>query len=108
VHVLSSTLEADAPQATTSFTVAVEALRVEGEIISESGAHSHIQKAHPPQQILGNLTERVTQYSRLAHLSCFINTLSVAIFKPRDVGHTFSNSSCVNAMYEELENFEIN
>jgi hypothetical protein len=45
----TSTLEAEAPQATTSSTVAVEASRVEGEIISEPGAPSHIQKLHPPQ-----------------------------------------------------------
>jgi hypothetical protein len=44
----ASTLKAEAPQATTSSTVAVEASRVEGEIISEPGAPSHIQKAHPP------------------------------------------------------------
>jgi hypothetical protein len=48
-HVPASTLEAEAPQATTSFTVAVEASRVEGDIISDQGAPSHIQKAHPPQ-----------------------------------------------------------
>jgi hypothetical protein len=42
------TLEAEAPQATTSSTAAVEASRVEGEIVSESGAPSYIQKAHPP------------------------------------------------------------
>jgi hypothetical protein len=41
-HVPASTLEAKAPQATTSSTIAVEASRVEGEIISESGAPSHI------------------------------------------------------------------
>jgi hypothetical protein len=46
--------------------------------------------------------------SRLAHLSCFSNTLSVALFEPRDVGHTLSDSSCVNVMHEELENFERN
>jgi hypothetical protein len=44
-----STLEAEAPQATTSSIAAVEASRVEGEIISEPGSPSHIQKAHPPQ-----------------------------------------------------------
>jgi hypothetical protein len=43
------TLEVEAPQATTSCTAAVEASRVEGEIVSESGAPSHIQKAHLPQ-----------------------------------------------------------
>ena len=42
------------------------------------------------------------------HLSCFTNTLLVAIFEPRDVGHAFSDSSWVNAMHEELENFERN
>jgi hypothetical protein len=34
-HVPASTLEAEAPQATTSSTAAVEASQVEGEIISE-------------------------------------------------------------------------
>jgi hypothetical protein len=45
----ASTLEAEAPQATTSSTAVVEASRVEGEIVSEPGAPSHIQNAHPPQ-----------------------------------------------------------
>jgi hypothetical protein len=89
------TLEAEAPQATTSSTVVVEASRFEREIISEPGAPSHIQKAHPPQQIIGNLNERVTQSSRSAHLSCPTNTLFVALFEPRDVGHTLSDSSWV-------------
>jgi hypothetical protein len=78
----ASTLEAEPPQATTSSTAAVEASRVEEKIISESGAPSHIQKVHPPQQIIGNLNERVTRSSRSAHLSCFSNTLFVALFEP--------------------------
>jgi hypothetical protein len=45
----ASTLEAEAPQATTSSTAPVEASWVEREIISEQGAPSHIQKAHQPQ-----------------------------------------------------------
>jgi hypothetical protein len=89
----ASTLEADAPQSTTSSTVAVEASRVEGEIISESDAPSHIQKAHPPQQIISNLNERVTRSSRSAHISYFTNTLFVALFEPRDIGHALSDSS---------------
>jgi hypothetical protein len=101
-------IEAEAPQATTSSTTIVEASRVEGEIISESGAHSHIQKAHPPLQIIGNLNERVTRSSRSSHLSCFTNILFVALFEHRDVGHAISDSSWVNAMHEELENFERN
>jgi hypothetical protein len=104
----TSTHEAEAPQATTSSTAAVEASQVEEEIISESGAPPHIQKAHPPQQIIGNLNERIPRSSRSAHLSCFTNTLFVALFEPRDVGHALSNLSWVNAMHEELENFERN
>jgi hypothetical protein len=104
----ASILEAEAPQATTSSTVVVEASRVEEEIISEQGAPSHIQKAHPPQQIIDNLNESVTQSSRSTHLSCFTNTPFVALFKPQDVGHAFSDSSWVNAMHKELENFERN
>jgi hypothetical protein len=53
----ASTLEAEAPRATTSSTATVEASRVEGEIISDQGAPSHIQKAHLPQQIIGNLNK---------------------------------------------------
>jgi hypothetical protein len=78
----ASTLEAKAPHATTSSTAVVEPSRVEGEIVSEQGAPSHIQKRHPPHQIIGNLNERVTRSSRLAHLSCFSNTLFVALFEP--------------------------
>jgi hypothetical protein len=78
----ASTLEAEAPRATTSSTAAVEALRVEGEIVSEPGAPSHIQKAHPPQQIIGNMNEWVRRSSRSAHLSCFSNTLFFALFEP--------------------------
>jgi hypothetical protein len=79
---LASTLEAEAPQATTSSIAAVEASRVEGEIISEPGAPSHFQKAHPPQEIIGNLNERMTRSSRLAHLACFSNMIFIALFEP--------------------------
>jgi hypothetical protein len=41
-------LEVKAPQTTTSSTAVVEASRVEGEIVSEPRAPSHIQKVHPP------------------------------------------------------------
>jgi hypothetical protein len=104
----ASTLEAEAPQATTSSTAAVETLQFEGEIISMSGAPSHIQKAHPPQQIIGNLNERVTWSLRSAHLSCFTNTLFIVLFEHRDVGYALSDLSWVNVMHEELENFERN
>jgi hypothetical protein len=86
----------------------MEASRVEGEIISEPGALSHIQKTHPPQQIINNLNKRVTRSSRSAHLSYFSNTLFVALLEPRDIRHALFDSSWVNAMHEELENFERN
>jgi hypothetical protein len=104
----ASTLEAEALQTTTSSTTAVEASWIEGEIISKPGAPSHIQKVHPPQQIIGNLNERVTHSSRSAHLSCFFNTLFVVLFEPQNDGHALSDSSWVNTMHEELENFERN
>jgi hypothetical protein len=50
----------------------------------------------------------VTRSLRSVHLSCFSNTLFVALFEPRDVRHALSDSSWVNAMHEELENFERN
>jgi hypothetical protein len=81
-HVSASTLEAEACQAITSSTATAEASRVEGEIISDPGAPSYIQKVHPPQQIISNLNERVIRSSRSAHLSCFSNTLFVALFEP--------------------------
>jgi hypothetical protein len=89
----ASTLEAKASQATTSSTTAVEASQVEGEIISKPGAPSHIQKVHQPQQIIGTLNKRVTCSSRSAHLSYFSNTLFIALFEPREVGHALSDSS---------------
>jgi hypothetical protein len=85
----------------------VEVSRVEGEIISEQGAPFHIQKAHPSQQIIGNLNERVTRSSRSTHLSCFTSTLFVALFEPRDVGHALFYSSWVNCVDEKLEKFEV-
>jgi hypothetical protein len=86
----------------------VEASQVGREIISETGAPSHIQKAHPPQQIIGNLNKMVTHSLRSAHFSSFSNTLFVALFEPGDVGHTLFYLSWVNTMHEELENFERN
>jgi hypothetical protein len=74
-HVPTSTLEAEAHQATTSSTAAVEASWVEGEIVSEPGAPSHIQKAHPPWQIIGNLNERVMFLEVSSSLLLFKYTL---------------------------------
>jgi hypothetical protein len=104
----STILEVEGAQATTSSTAVVEASRIEEEIIFEQDGPSHIQKAHPPQQIIGKLNERVTRSSRLARLSCFTNTIFAALFEPRDIRHALYDSSWVNVMHEELENFERN
>jgi hypothetical protein len=86
----------------------MEASRVDGEIVSESGAPSHVQNAHPSQQFIGNLNERVTWSSWSAHLSYFIKTLFVALSEPRDIGHALSDLRWVNTMHHKLENFERN
>jgi hypothetical protein len=54
------------------------------------------------------MNEKFTWSSRSAHLYCFTSTLFVALFEPRDVGHALFDSSWVNAIHEELENFERN
>jgi hypothetical protein len=104
----ASTLEAEAPQPTISSTAVVEVSWVDGEIISEQGAPSHIQEAHLPLQSICNLNERVTRSSRSSHLFCFTNTLFIVLFESRDIGHALFDSSWVNVMHEELENFERN
>jgi hypothetical protein len=46
--------------------------------------------------------------SRSYHISHFAHSTFVASFEPRDIGHTLSNVDWVNAMHDELENFERN
>ncbi|KAG8048413.1 hypothetical protein GUJ93_ZPchr0009g90 [Zizania palustris] len=58
---------------------------------------------HPPEQIIDELDQRVTRSH--AH---FIDLAFVASFEPLDVSHALSDSSWINAMHEELENFERN
>jgi hypothetical protein len=80
---------------------------VEGEAISSREAPRHIQRRHPPQTMIGDIDQRVTQ-SRPYHISHFAHSAFVASFEPRDIGHALSNADWVNAMCEELENFERN
>jgi hypothetical protein len=78
-HVSASILEAEAPQATTS-SATVEASWVEGgDHLRAGDSLSHLE-GNPPQQIIGNLNERVTRSSRSTYLSYFSNTLFVALF----------------------------
>jgi len=80
---------------------------VEGEATSERRAPRHIQRHHPPQQMIGNLHEHTTRHSS-QQISHFAHSAFVASFEPRDVGHALSDPNWVNAMHEELENFERN
>ena len=78
---------------------------VEGEATSSREAPRHIQRRHPPQTTIGNIDQRVMR-SRSYHISHFAHSAFVASFEPRDVGHALSDPDWVNAMHEELENFE--
>jgi len=80
---------------------------VEGEATSSREAPCHIQRRHPPQTMIGNIDQRVT-WSRSYHISHFAHSAFVASFEPRDVGHALSDADWVNAMHEQLENFERN
>ncbi|WVZ83919.1 hypothetical protein U9M48_031014 [Paspalum notatum var. saurae] len=66
-----------------------------------------VQWDHPSRNIIGGLNERVIR-SRSTSLAVFAHSAFVASFEPHDVGHALSNPNWVNAMHEELENFERN
>ena len=76
-------------------------------MLSPPGASLHIQRRHPPDQMIGHLHEQVTR-SRYHDPSLYSHSAFVAFFEPRDISHALSDSSWVNAIYEELENFERN
>jgi len=57
--------------------------------------------------VIGDINVRMTR-SRSGAIGTFAHTAFIASFEPRDVGHTLSNPNRVNAMHEELENFERN
>nr|AAR89047.1 putative integrase [Oryza sativa Japonica Group] len=74
---------------------------------SEVVAPLHIQQRHPPEQIIGNIGERTTRSKVTTHDVC-ANYAFVASFEPKDVSHALTDESWINAMHEELENFERN
>ncbi|WVZ89572.1 hypothetical protein U9M48_035955 [Paspalum notatum var. saurae] len=57
--------------------------------------------------MIGDIHQRVTRYS-VNPLAFFFYSAYVASFEPRDVSHALSDPNWVNAMHEELENFERN
>ncbi|WVZ90162.1 hypothetical protein U9M48_036489, partial [Paspalum notatum var. saurae] len=66
-----------------------------------------VQRDHPPHRIIGDLHQRVTR-SLVNSLPFFSHFAYVAPFEPRDVSHALSDPNWVNALHEELENFERN
>ncbi|WVZ81022.1 hypothetical protein U9M48_028449 [Paspalum notatum var. saurae] len=61
----------------------------------------------PPYRMIGDIHQRVTR-SSVAFLAFFSHSAYVATFEPRNVSHALSDSNWVNAMHEELGNFERN
>ncbi|WVZ97310.1 LOW QUALITY PROTEIN: hypothetical protein U9M48_042858 [Paspalum notatum var. saurae] len=57
--------------------------------------------------MIGDIHQRVTR-SSVNSLAFFSHSAYVASFEPRDVSHALSDPNWVNAMHEELENFERN
>jgi hypothetical protein len=79
----------------------------EGEIVSRGEAPRRVQVDHPPSRIISDINERTTR-SRSRNASHFAYSAFVATFEQKDIGHTLSDPNWVNAMHEELENFERN
>jgi hypothetical protein len=79
----------------------------EGEFASRGEALRRVQVDHPPSVIIGDINERTTR-SRSRNASHFAHSAFVATFEPKDIGHALSDPNWVNAMHEELENFEKN
>jgi hypothetical protein len=90
----ASNTSADGPDPTSSTTwgplelVPTETGGVEAAV--EGEAPHHIQHRHPPQQMIGELHERIAR-SRSQQISHFSHSAFVATFEPWYVGHALSN-----------------
>ncbi|WVZ51645.1 LOW QUALITY PROTEIN: hypothetical protein U9M48_002767 [Paspalum notatum var. saurae] len=78
-----------------------------GEVTSEIVPSRQVQRDYPPHRMIGDIHQRVT-CSSVNSLAFFSHSAYVASFEPRDVSHALSDPNWVNAMHEELENFERN
>jgi hypothetical protein len=84
----------------------IEAI-VEGEVALRRETTRRVQVDHLASRIIGDINEHTT-WSRFPNNSHIAHVAFVATFEPTDIRHTLSDSNCVNAMLEELENFERN
>ena len=98
---ITSTTTIDVPS--TSGGAAVDA----GEVISRVTGFRAVQRDHPPDRIIGDIGTR-TLRSQTGSVAFFAHFGFVADFEPKDVGHALSNDFWVNAIHEELENFDRN
>jgi hypothetical protein len=80
---------------------------IEGEVVSRREAPRHVHVDHPHSIIIGDINERKTR-SRSRNASHFSHSPFVSTFEPKAIGHNLSDPNWVNAMHEELENFERN
>ncbi|WVZ84368.1 LOW QUALITY PROTEIN: hypothetical protein U9M48_031407, partial [Paspalum notatum var. saurae] len=78
-----------------------------GEVTSEIVPSRRVQRDHPPHRMIGDIHQRVTG-SSVAFLAFFSHSAYVASLEPQDVSYALSDPNWVNAMHEELENFERN
>ncbi|WVZ94029.1 hypothetical protein U9M48_039972 [Paspalum notatum var. saurae] len=78
-----------------------------GEVTYEIVPSRQVQRDHPPHKMIGDIHQRVTR-SSVNSLAFFSHSAYVASFEPQDVSHALSDPNWVNAMHEELENFERN
>ncbi|WVZ53460.1 LOW QUALITY PROTEIN: hypothetical protein U9M48_004399 [Paspalum notatum var. saurae] len=81
--------------------------RGRGEVTSEIVPSRQVRRDHPPRGMIGDIHQRVTR-SSVNSLAFFSHSAYVASFEPRDVSYALSDPNWVNAMHEELENFERN
>jgi hypothetical protein len=79
----------------------------EGEVVSRREAPRRIQVDHLPSRIISDINEGTT-WSRSRNASHFAHSAFVATFDPKNIEHALSDPNWVNAMHEELENFERN
>ncbi|WVZ53373.1 LOW QUALITY PROTEIN: hypothetical protein U9M48_004325 [Paspalum notatum var. saurae] len=78
-----------------------------GKVTSKIIPSRQVPRDHPSHRIIGDLHQRV-KGSSVNSLAFFSHTAFVASFELRDVSHALSDPNWVNAMHNELENFERN
>jgi hypothetical protein len=84
-----------------------EEATAKGQVVSSREAPRRVQVDHQPSRIICDIKERTTR-SRSRNDSHFAHSNFVATFEPKDIGHTLCDPNWVNAMHEELKNFERN